>query len=80
MGHGCQQCLPGARCTRDTHRVTIQHPDWHPAIETPEILSDPEAMAELIEAEGDIAAGHTVDLSEIRKRPGFGPFKHRESR
>jgi len=50
--------------------MTIQHPDWHPAIETLEILSDPEAMAEIVEAEADLAAGNIVDVSEIRMRPG----------
>jgi len=56
--------------------VTIQYPDWHPAIETLEILSDPEAMAEIIEAEADIAAGNTVDVSEIRRRPGFRALEY----
>lgn len=75
LGHGSEQFLRSSTSVRENRLVAIQHPDWQPAIETMEIFGDPEAMAEIIEAEADIAAGNTVDLSEIRMRPGFSALE-----
>ncbi len=51
--------------------VLIAPDDLEALEETIAILSDPQAMAEIAEAEADIAAGNLVDLTEVRRRPNF---------
>lgn len=43
--------------------VLISHDEYEELVETLNILSDPDAMAALAEAESDIEAGRLVDLS-----------------
>lgn len=43
--------------------VLIAHDEYEELVETLNILSDPDAMAALAEAESDIEAGRLVDLS-----------------
>jgi antitoxin YefM len=45
--------------------VLLAADDYDAMRETIEILSDPQAMAELAEAEADVAAGRTVPLAEV---------------
>jgi antitoxin YefM len=53
--------------TRNGRRaaVLLAADDYDAMRETIEILSDPQAMAELAEAEADVAAGRTVPLAEV---------------
>ncbi|HEY7823492.1 MAG TPA: type II toxin-antitoxin system Phd/YefM family antitoxin [Acidimicrobiia bacterium] len=51
--------------------VLISPDDLESLEETIAILSDPQAMAEIAEAEADIAADNVVDLEDIRRRPNF---------
>jgi PHD/YefM family antitoxin component YafN of YafNO toxin-antitoxin module len=39
--------------------------DFDPVEETLEILSDPEAMAEIAQAEADIEAGNVISLEDL---------------
>lgn len=49
-------------------------PDELEALEdTLDLLSDPEAMAELAEAEADVSAGRTVGADELRRSLGLQP-------
>ena len=43
--------------------VLIGYEEYEALLETLNILSDPEAIAALTEAERDLAAGHLVDLT-----------------
>jgi prevent-host-death family protein len=53
--------------TRNGRRaaVLLAANDYDAMRETIEILSDPQTMAELAEAEADVAAGRTVPLTEV---------------
>jgi prevent-host-death family protein len=53
--------------TRNGRRaaVLLAADDYDAMRETLEILADPQTMAELAEAEADIAAGRTVPLAEV---------------
>jgi len=48
--------------------VLISPDDLASLEETIAILSDPQAMAEIADAEAEIAAGDVVDLEEVRPR------------
>ncbi|MBU5422899.1 type II toxin-antitoxin system Phd/YefM family antitoxin [Cellulomonas hominis] len=48
--------------------VLISPDDLAALEETLEILSDPETMADLRAAQSEIAAGTTVELTELRRR------------
>lgn len=49
--------------------VLISPDDLESLEETIAILSDPQAMAEIVEAEADIAAGNLVDFEDVRCGP-----------
>ena len=51
--------------------VLISPEDLESLEETIAILSDPQAMAEIAEAEADIAAGNVVNLEDVQPRPNF---------
>ena len=42
--------------------VIVGHDEYEALLETLNILSDPETMADLVEAEADMATGNLVDL------------------